>query len=116
MAAGCTDTDMWHDSTLQGPMSSSLRSAWSERPGALVQSDVTVSGQEGSRHTDAGVLIPLARSGSGRLPPAYRSWEEGSTIMSEGSEPVPTSVEYVHSGTIPDPHLPLTPLRLEEKQ
>lgn len=82
-------------------------------PQSSIPSDQT------ARHTDAGVLIPLGRTGSGRLPPAYRSWEHGSTAGSEGLEPVTSSDEGVPSTVSEAQALvdlpPLAPLRLEEK-
>ncbi|KAI0330178.1 hypothetical protein GY45DRAFT_1251412, partial [Cubamyces sp. BRFM 1775] len=38
----------------------------------------TASNEDTMRHIDAGVTIPLFRSPSGRLPPAYHSWEHKS--------------------------------------
>lgn len=94
------------------------RSAWSEYSSAIPQS--SVPSDQTARHTDAGVLVPLARSESGRLPPAYRSWEHGSTAGSEGLEAVMSSDESVPSmaseaQALVDQRSPLAPLRFEEK-
>lgn len=116
-----TCVDVRRRSTVQSRGTSSggnaLRSAWSDYSSAMPQS--SVPSDQTARHTDAGVLIPLGRTGSGRLPPAYRSWEHGSTAGSEGLEPVTSSDEGVPSTVSEAQALvdlpPLAPLRLEEK-
>ncbi|KAI0823190.1 hypothetical protein BC628DRAFT_592248 [Trametes gibbosa] len=92
-------------------------SAWSDYSSDQPQSTLLTTGQN-LRHTDAGVVIPLQRAGSGRLPPAYRSWENGSSTGSDAStNPQRSEVSGVTSRTdgVSDVHTPLMPLRLEEK-
>lgn len=48
----------------------------SDPPNPALQYAVPSRFDSDLRHTDAGVLIPLSRSSSGRLPPAYLSWED----------------------------------------
>ncbi|KAI0643022.1 hypothetical protein C8Q79DRAFT_202122 [Trametes meyenii] len=94
------------------------QSGWSEYSSVVPQS--TFTSEEQLRHTDAGVVIPLARSGSGRLPPAYRSWEDDSNVGSD-SQPDGSQVgggmssSSGASDVAPDPNMPLIPLRFEEK-
>ncbi|KAH9846418.1 hypothetical protein C2E23DRAFT_579536 [Lenzites betulinus] len=91
------------------------RSAWSDFSSDLPQSTLFTS--QDLRHTDAGVLVPLQRSSSGRLPPAYRSWEDGSSSGSEVStnhQQSEVSGETTRSGVGSDAHTPLVPLRGEK--
>ncbi|KAI0629851.1 hypothetical protein C8Q77DRAFT_1234441 [Trametes polyzona] len=103
--------------------------SWSDFSSAVPQS-TSGSDSEGLRHTDAGVIIPLSRSASGRLPPAYRSWEDDSNVGSDaqtshlGSATSPTTTSApseANSGSAPSEvsagrQLPLVPLRLDEKR
>ncbi|KAI0823191.1 hypothetical protein BC628DRAFT_592049 [Trametes gibbosa] len=94
-------------------------SSWSDITGTGLQTSPTGGSL---RHKDAGVVIPLplSRSGSGRLPPAYRSWENDSSVGSDvrsshpGSATSPTGSAPA-SEVAADPNMPLVPLRLEEK-
>ncbi|KAL1950243.1 hypothetical protein VTO73DRAFT_5367 [Trametes versicolor] len=109
-----TQPSNYSSSQAISPQHGHAPSSWSD-----LSSPVPVgSDSSGLRHTDAGVVIPLARSASGRLPPAYRSWEDDSNVGSD----VPTS----HQGSASSPsapasevsahpNMPLVPLRLEEK-
>lgn len=50
------------------------------------------------RHTDAGAIIdiPLSRSSSGRLPPAYLSWEDNVSVRSPA--PIPQQESAIPPG------------------
>ncbi|KAH9846419.1 hypothetical protein C2E23DRAFT_578839 [Lenzites betulinus] len=117
-------------SPFPGMVTHSTQLSQSTSPGAPSSwSDLAGSGPQGSfptdsslRHMDAGVIIPvpLERSLSGRLPPAYRSWENDSSVRTDvpsshqGSATSPPSSPPA-SDSAADPHMPLVPLRLEEK-
>ncbi|KAI0351443.1 hypothetical protein OH77DRAFT_1506545 [Trametes cingulata] len=84
--------------------------SWSDYSSAVPPS--TVASEDALRHRDAG---PLTRSLSGRLPPAYRSWEEDSNVDSDAHRTQQGSAQSAVSEVAPDPHMPLVPLRLELK-
>ncbi|KAI0373859.1 hypothetical protein BV20DRAFT_977515 [Pilatotrama ljubarskyi] len=82
---------------------------WSEHSSATPHS--TLPSNATVRHADAGVMNPLARSASGRLPPAYRSWEEASRTGSDIQTTAPqTSPPSVVSEVVVDAPTPLVTL------
>ncbi|TBU22866.1 hypothetical protein BD311DRAFT_113728 [Dichomitus squalens] len=107
---------------------------WSQVSHSIIPPS-TLSPDESLRHDDAGPIAELSRSPSGRLPPAYRSWEQATgTGSNSGSASVagtgsaggsaysetqpfgvlsPTGSSSVASPSPQelDPHMPLVPLR-----
>ncbi|TBU39129.1 hypothetical protein BD309DRAFT_970393 [Dichomitus squalens] len=72
--------------------------------------------EEGERHADAGPVPQLQRSASGRLPPAYRSWEDEPNELEPEPQwdgPSVTGVPYAaaasSSDAAPLPQTPLSP-------
>ena len=68
---------------------------WSQTSPSVVPPS-TLSPEDSLRHDDAGPVAELARSPSGRLPPAYRSWEQATGASSNSG---PASVAGTGSGT-----------------
>ncbi|KAI0655617.1 hypothetical protein C8Q70DRAFT_424053 [Cubamyces menziesii] len=88
----------------------------------------SASNENSMRHTDAGVTIPLFRSPSGRLPPAYHSWAHESNAARsqyqasppesqyQASAPESMSVPSTAYGGAVEARQPLVPVRRDEKE